>query len=756
MGWTRSWLSLGVTCVAMCACAGEASTTPVDAGRDSGLPDVPADTGSPPIPDAAPPPAWVGPHFVQVVTGSYHTCARTDASQVYCWGDDTGLQLGEGLVHRHTCGAPLRRGPCRPFAAPVPALEGAVQIAADGLTTCALRGDGSVACTGQLPLPLPSLPPLVQLTMGAGLVCGITVSADLVCVDPFRGERVREADRVTDITATTGHYCYIREGRVWCGGETWYGELGEPVGHPCRGGDRRDGCPGGIWVDLPVEPVEVEAARHITCVRTIDDEVYCWGRLDEPWTPPTHLPDLDGPARELVVGNGHVCVLRPDGDLDCHDTDRPLPALGPVVSVDLEGGWRRWGPPHGCVVTVDGAVSCWGSDGAGELGRGQWTDRAEPSVERIRLNPVPGWTPRPLPTPTEVGWVPYPTLSEECVIERAERPDLLGPFPVGPCGASSCMRLETPTGARAVLLGRPPGAPGTGGAVPLLTFTATHRMYSLVSMVTGEVLAAVRSPVDYSHWRIGDEYDSCIVDNLAVGGGQAVLTLRSDPFPIRIVYAPIGSLREVGAPTEIGRTNIFGGEVAVGADAFTISASSGLEIHERSVTRVSFAIQPEVQIVGSTVLWHGHRERRLWAAQGLGDPMRLFELSDTVVSAVAGEPGRVAWIEASNVIDGAFTRAELWTAALSSDLGLREPTSFGVVDARVFVRIAMGDGQIAYVATDGDLVLRSVADASERRLAPPGSRWGEVWYIADGYVVTGGTGLPVARTPIDAIPLVSP
>jgi hypothetical protein len=64
------------------------------------------------------------------------------------------------------------------------------------------------------------------------------------------------------------------------------------------------------------------------------------------------------------------------------------------------------------------------------------------------------------------------------------------------------------------------------------------------------------------------------------------------------------------------------------------------------------------------------------------------------------------------------------------------------------------DGQIAYITTDRDLVLRSEADGSERRLA--NYRWGEVWYIADGHVVTGGPISSTARTPIEAIPLVSP
>ncbi|NOY89658.1 MAG: hypothetical protein GXP55_00515 [Deltaproteobacteria bacterium] len=765
----RSWLSFWVAWVTTtCACAGVDSATEVDAGHDSGLPPADAgpsvpdapmqDSGWPGAPDAASPGPWEGPHFVQVVTGSYHSCARTDAGQVYCWGDDSQLQLGEGLVHRHTCGAPLRRGPCRPFAAPVPALEGAVEIAAGGGTTCGLREDGSVVCTGQYPRPLPGLPPLVELTMGDGLVCGITADADLVCVDPVWNERILTADRVTDFTATTGHFCYVREGRVFCGGESYfsYGALGGVLDPPCQAWWPYDHCTRGVWVDLPAEAVEVETARSLTCARTVDEEVYCWGWLDEPETPPTHVPELDGPARELVLGLGQACVLRPSGGLECRASERPLPALEQVVSVDLEGGYRRWGPPHGCAVTEDGAVSCWGSNGAGELGHGRWSDRIHDGIERVRLSPAPDWTPRPLPMATEPGWVPYPTLSDECVIERALRPEELGPFTVSTCGVSRCMRFETPAGANVWPLGNTRGASGLGGVTPFILFTDTHRVYGLVSIQTGEVLAAMRSPADYIRERPDGDFDSCIVDNLEVTGTDAVLTLRSGPFPLRVVHAPIDSLRDVSAPTEIGRKGYFGEEVTAGANAFTIFASSGLEIHAHGVIRTFPNVSPEVDIVGSTVFWHDYRGPRLWAALGVGDPVPLLELSDTIVADIGVEPGRLAWTETFDVATAdPPPPVELWTAALSSDLMLSDRTSLGVIDASPWGAIVLGDGQVAYVAMNGDLVLRNLTSRSERRLPSQDFRWGRVWYVADGQVVTGGRGSPVARTPIDAMPLIS-
>lgn len=733
MGWGKRWWSLTLTSVvAACSCP---ETTPLGDAGDSGLPDVQTDAQADVSvdssrTDAALPP-WDGPHFLQVVTGSGHACARTDAGEVYCWGDDMGLQLGEGLVHRHTCG----RRPCRPFAARVPVLEGAVQLAADGLSTCALRDDGSVHCTGQVPAPLPDLPAFVEIEMGAGLVCGVTAAADLVCIDLQTRERVVEADQVTDFAASGTHYCYIRESRVWCGGEPWYGELGETAGHPCYRTESRFGCPGGAWSDLPVEPVEVGTGPHITCIRSVDDEVYCWGVLDEPWTPPTHLPELDGPAQKLVFGRSRICVLRPSGRLDCREPEwdptrprvAPLPALGPLVSVELG---------HACAVTEDGAVSCWVSNGAG--GR-------QPSAERVRFSPTSDWSPRPQPVPTEAGWVPYPTLLESCIIERAEQPESLGPFPVVPCGVSTCLRRESAAGTQFSVIRGSPGTPGLGGVVPFLSFTSTHRIYGLVSILTGEVLAAVRSPADP---RASGEL--CIA-HVAVGASQAVLMLRSEPFPNRIVYAPIESLGDVRAPTEIGLTNVYHEAVSVGAGAFTVSVGGFLEIHERGLTRMHLGISfDRIKISGSTVLWHGRDQPVLRGAVGLGDALTLLDLSNAAVVAVAAEPGRLAWIEE----DQDSEQKELWTAAMSAELELTEPTSLGEVETRG-LRIVIGDGQVAFIATNGDLVLRSITHGSERRLTPD-VRWGELWYIADGHIVSGGQSSSIRRTPIHAVPLVLP
>lgn len=73
----------------------------------------------------------------QVVTGSAHSCALLLSGEVHCWGLDEDGQLGRGSIG----------GTNEPPAA-VLGLDDAIEVAADGQTTCARRADGSVWCWG--------------------------------------------------------------------------------------------------------------------------------------------------------------------------------------------------------------------------------------------------------------------------------------------------------------------------------------------------------------------------------------------------------------------------------------------------------------------------------------------------------------------------------------------------------------------------------------------------------------------------------
>ena len=86
-------------------------------------------------------------NVAELALGGAHSCARTEAGEVYCWGSNDAAQLGladEAPVS--TCQSLGR--PCSPTPRRV-AVGRARRIVAGFAHTCALLGDGSVHCWGE-------------------------------------------------------------------------------------------------------------------------------------------------------------------------------------------------------------------------------------------------------------------------------------------------------------------------------------------------------------------------------------------------------------------------------------------------------------------------------------------------------------------------------------------------------------------------------------------------------------------------------
>jgi alpha-tubulin suppressor-like RCC1 family protein len=75
-----------------------------------------------------------GARFVTVVTGSAHSCARTSAGLVFCWGGNAYGQLGDGTTTGQSRPVRVAGGP---YAA----------LSASGAHTCATL-DGAAVCWG--------------------------------------------------------------------------------------------------------------------------------------------------------------------------------------------------------------------------------------------------------------------------------------------------------------------------------------------------------------------------------------------------------------------------------------------------------------------------------------------------------------------------------------------------------------------------------------------------------------------------------
>jgi alpha-tubulin suppressor-like RCC1 family protein len=117
-------------------------------------------------------------------------CALLSDGTVTCWGYGYLDQLGRDA------------GGCTPFACALPpavvsGLTGVIQVGCGEGLSCALRGDGTVACWGQnrygqlggatdagqsfAPQTIASLSGVMQIAVGASHVCALGADASVAC-----------------------------------------------------------------------------------------------------------------------------------------------------------------------------------------------------------------------------------------------------------------------------------------------------------------------------------------------------------------------------------------------------------------------------------------------------------------------------------------------------------------------------------------------------------------------------------------------
>ncbi len=373
----------------------------------------------------------LGARALELVAAGDSTCARLEDGAVWCWGandlgqlgvGDTGDRLlparaaftepaqsvilgpdrlcarvGEGelaCAGASATGARLdERTGARFDAVPVVALTDVPSgrlLAGDGFT-CAGSAAAGIACFGpRVPEPPQSFAGLT-LVAGGSRLCGLAPDGAISCIDgPAREEPtptpypapvmpLSTAERgVSQVAAGARHTCAILEdGVMRCWGDNSRGQLAQ--GHT----DAVEGVVAASGLPLVLL---LEAAGDLTCIKAADQEVYCWGG-PEGLTAPTLVEGMSGVV-DIAVGTTHVCGSMRGGTVRCAGGDdsgqlgdgepgAPRPAADVVRAVS--GAIRVVaGADHSCALAEDGAIWCWGDNGAGQLGDGTLADAAVP------------------------------------------------------------------------------------------------------------------------------------------------------------------------------------------------------------------------------------------------------------------------------------------------------------------------------------------------------------------------------------------
>ena len=235
-----------------------------------------------------------GVRFTQLAADDVHTCGLSSTGIVYCWGDNSWGQVGDGTT----------TGRLSPTAAARPEGVTFTQIAVGDHHTCALAASGAAYCWGEnlngqvgdgtftdRTVPTRVLVPedlgFVELSTGGSHTCGIADTGQVHCwgynddgrlgdgtnVDQPVPVVARTPARATLAHVTVGrlHSCAMSAGgKAWCWGANLNGELGD-------GTTTYRSSPSAV---IPVEGVDltsITAGDGHTCALAASGQPFCWG-----------------------------------------------------------------------------------------------------------------------------------------------------------------------------------------------------------------------------------------------------------------------------------------------------------------------------------------------------------------------------------------------------------------------------------------------------------------------------------------------
>jgi alpha-tubulin suppressor-like RCC1 family protein len=276
--------------------------------------------------------------FAELSSGMHHTCGRTAAGAVYCWGWNLKGQLGDGTnVDRS---APVLVNTALVF----------TSITAGGQSggehTCGLTAAGAAYCWGWNSFG--------QL--------GDNTATDRNTPVPVQGGLT-----FASISAGSQHTCALTAAqKAYCWGEA--AEVGE-------GTTTNRSVPTAVAGNLTFK--SLVATWWASCGITPADAAYCWGFSSgaAPILTPTLVPTLTFAG--ITTGNQFTCGITLIGVANCWGANNsgqlgdgtvtarlaPAPVTGDIVFAKLFAG-----NGHMCGLTAAGSTYCWGANSSGQVG----------------------------------------------------------------------------------------------------------------------------------------------------------------------------------------------------------------------------------------------------------------------------------------------------------------------------------------------------------------------------------------------------
>jgi alpha-tubulin suppressor-like RCC1 family protein len=310
-----------------------------------------------------------------IAVGVAHSCALTSAGTVLCWGSNEFGQLGNGGTTNVT--SPVQV---------VGLTSSAVSIAAGSESTCALTSLGTVWCWGdnssgqlgngtftQSTIPVQVMDPagnaplsdIARIAAGQSHTCAVTAAGAALCWgDNSQGELGNGteivsslpvpvsglATGVSTIAAGSDFTCaVISEGGAKCWGDGVSGQLG-------NGTSASSTTPSTVLDVTGSSPlsgvVTISAGFENACALTAEGNVFCWGA------------DSAG-----QLGNGTISSVAAT-PVEVLNSNGNSP-LADVIAISS-------GLDNNCAVTITGMTECWGANASGQLGNGSSANSSNP------------------------------------------------------------------------------------------------------------------------------------------------------------------------------------------------------------------------------------------------------------------------------------------------------------------------------------------------------------------------------------------
>jgi alpha-tubulin suppressor-like RCC1 family protein len=298
---------------------------------------------------------------VSVSTGGAYACGITTTGQAYCWGNQEGGRLGDGVM-----------APSGQFVtSPVPVAGGHTftDIAAGGDHACAIAAGGAAYCWGHnergqhgtgnfsnsaVPVAVAGGLSFTSITTHQMVTCGIAAGGAGYCWGygdaGNLGTGSRSSSNVpvqikgglgfSSLQLGVWTACGVTTtGDGYCWGFNGSGELGIGSKSPVESLEPLKVAGGHAWKSI-------SPGVAVTCGVTTVGGGFCWG--------------------------GNLSGERGDGPFPSADVTSPVPVVGDLTFDSIDADWSTCG-------VASGIAYCWGPGSEGSIGDGARVDRGIPT-----------------------------------------------------------------------------------------------------------------------------------------------------------------------------------------------------------------------------------------------------------------------------------------------------------------------------------------------------------------------------------------